>query len=177
MSERYFRIAAPGAVLPFADALLHAFREVPAGDAVVLPSLFEAEAWVDRQLYEALILYEDNDWAVLVDLTCARCEREPALAEASRRLGKVVSAAHQDSVGFFQLLVFESGGLRRRVEADSDGRDRSNVFSSEQLDEHWQSFGLRPYRQDPRGVVTVIPNQPLTPPAEPRRGWRRWLGR
>ena len=180
MSEKYFRIAAIGAIEPFADALLRAFGEVRAAPSVTLPALADAEAWADRQPFDVMMLYEDNGWAVLIDPAGTRCERGPALAEASRRLGTLVSAAHQDSVGFFQLLVVESGELRRKVEADPDRqramkpRSGPTAFRSADLDAAWQSFGLGPCWQDPPGPLTVIPFRTAKPDVR-RSLWRRWL--
>jgi hypothetical protein len=50
----------------------------------------DAEAWAERQTLDVLMFCEDKGWSVLIDLTAARCERESAVAEASRQPGTLV---------------------------------------------------------------------------------------
>ena len=153
MSDRYFLIAAPTTAADLAEAVFAAW---PEHERVAGPEQFESAPALDRG-DEPLVIRIDGGWAVLNDLTGARQDAEGRLAALGKRYDRLICLAHQDSVGFFQFLLFERGALVRKKSV-IDGRHvslgtplpmeaRAEFGEDEpaELNALWRSFALDNY--------------------------------
>ena len=153
MSEKYFLIAAPTTPTDLAAGVFAAW---PEHACVAGPEQFESAREIEVP-DEPLVIRVDGGWAVLNDLTGARQDAQEKLAALGRRYDRLVCLAHQDSVGFFQFLLFERGAPVRRKSVD-DGRhfslgtplpvEAGPEFGEDEpaeLNALWRSLGLDDY--------------------------------
>jgi hypothetical protein len=96
-------------------------------------------------------------------------EDTESLADLSRRVGRIVAATTQGTVGFAQLLVFEAGAATRSItgqggritEAGTPIAEEAGVsletFYLDELDTIWQRLGLSSFlKADPAGPVVAL---------------------
>jgi hypothetical protein len=101
-----------------------------------------------------------------------------SVADLSHRVGRVVAATTQGTVGFAQLLVFEAGAAVRSITGQG-GRitevgipiaEEAGVsletFYLDELDTIWQRLGLSFLKAEPAGPVVALHALDRTPLAE-----------
>jgi len=152
--------------------------------------------------HDVKLLYRDGIWSVIADISTCMVDDTESLADLSRRVGRVVAATTQGTVGFAQLLVFEAGAATRSItgqggritEAGTPIAEEAGVsletFYLDELDTIWQRLGLSSFlKADPAGPVVALHVLDRTPLAEsapaptlaqrrtesrPRPWWRLW---
>jgi len=152
--------------------------------------------------HDVKLLYRDGNWSVLADISTCMVEDTDSLADLSRRVGRVVAATTQGTVGFAQLLVFEAGAATRSITGQR-GRiteatgaaiaEEAGVllgaFYLNELDTIWYRLGLSSFlNADPVGPVVALHVLDRTPMPEraaaptfvqrresgPRPWWKVW---
>jgi hypothetical protein len=146
------------------------------------------------------LLYRNGVWSVIADISTLMASDTECLAELSRRVGRVVVATTQGTVGFAQLLAFEAGAAIRSI-TGQDGRTTEAgvpipeeagiplaTFYLDELDTIWRRLGLASFLEgDPAGPVValhVLDRAPVADPApaltrratepRPRPWWKLW---
>jgi hypothetical protein len=140
------------------------------------------------------LLFRDGIWSVVADISLCMSSDGDSLAELSRRVGRVVVATTQGTVGFAQLLVFEAGAAIRSktgeaghaVETGTPLPEEAGIpqetFYLDELDNIRQRLGLSSFlRAEPVGPVIAMhvldrTPHPLAPRPEERRRpwWKFW---
>jgi hypothetical protein len=194
------------------DELQAAFLALwPAFEVAELPQRFEyfegAYEWATPRCgylqgdhpNDVKLLFRDNDWSVLADISMTMADDGDALAELSRRLGRVVVATTQGTAGFAQLLVFEAGTNIRSITHVNGRTDETGIplpeeagiplerFYLDELDMLRKRLGLSSFlASDPAGPVVALHVLDRTPyptaaprvsapgPGRRRPWWRFW---
>jgi hypothetical protein len=145
------------------------------------------------------LIFRDNNWSVLADISMTMADDGATLAKLSHRLGRVMIATTQGTAGFAQLRVFEAGTDIRSITSVNGRSDETGIplpeeagisldrFNLNELDLLWQRLGLSSFLQsDPAGPVVALHVLDRTPspaaaartlaPREVRRRpwWQFW---
>jgi hypothetical protein len=145
------------------------------------------------------LLFHDGTWSVVSDISTCMGSDTASLAELSGRVGRLVVACTQGTVGFAQLQVFEAGAAVRSITGHGGRTKQSGAaipeesgvaletFYLRELDTIWQRLGLSSVlAADPIGPVValhVLDRIPLVEgaaapsqrqPARRRPRWRPW---
>jgi len=145
------------------------------------------------------LLYRDGTWSVVSDISTCMASDTASLAELSGRVGRVVLATTQGTVGYAELQVFEAGAAVRSIIGNGGRVTESGAaipeeagvaletFYLDELDTIWRRLGLSSFlAADPTGptvALHVLDRTPLAegPPAPTQRQsqrrrpwWRLW---
>ena len=139
------------------------------------------------------LLFRDGTWSVVSDISTCMSSDTESLQELSRRVGRVVVASTQGTVGFAELQVFEAGGAIRSITGHGGRTTESGAalpeeadvaietFYLRELDTIWRRMGLSSFlAAEPAGPVValhVLDRVPLTesaPAPSQRRAQRPW---
>ena len=115
------------------------------------------------------LLFRNNTSSVLADISMCMADDVDALAELSRRVGRIVAATTQGTAGYAQLLVFEAGKEIRSI-TGQDGRTTAagtplaeeagiglNTFYLDEIDAIWQRLGLSSFlTSEPAGPTVAL---------------------
>jgi hypothetical protein len=119
--------------------------------------------------HDVKLVFRDGPWSVIADISTCMASDTQSLAELSRRVGRVVVATTQGTVGFAELQVFADGTAVRSIAA-CEGRttqagapipEESGVplgtFYLKELDTIWRRLGLSSFLdRDPTGPVVAV---------------------
>jgi len=114
-------------------------------------------------------LFRDGVWSVIANISLCMSGDGDSLAELSRRVGRVVVATTQGTVGYAQLLVFEAGAAIRSITAEGGHTAETGTplpeeagipletFYLDELDTVRQRLGLSSFlAAEPAGPVTAL---------------------
>jgi hypothetical protein len=211
MSFIYSFLAARCELPELQAAMLAAWPSLQVAEPVqAFPSWDEAYQWATPRCgylagahpHDVKLLYRDGVWSVISDISTCMAEDTGSLADLSRRVGRVVVATTQGTVGFAQLQVFEAGAPIRSITGQNDRTTEAGAplpeeagvslatFYLDELDTIWQRLGLSSFLQaDPKGEVHALHVLDRTPLAEgvppptsaqrptesrPRPWWKLW---
>ena len=104
--------------------------------------------------HDVKLLYRSGAWSLIQDISTCMVSYTELLADLSRRVGRVVAATTQGTVGFAELLVFEAGANLRSITGldghttqtgatipEEEGIPLAHFYLDE-LDTIWQRLGL-----------------------------------
>lgn len=189
MSDTYSYLAARCGVEDLQNAVLGIWHDFePVGSVVEFATFDEAWEWAaPRSGYlhgahpdDAKLFFRDGDWSVIADFSLCMSSEDNALAELSRRVGRVIIASAQGEAGYAEFRVFDAGALVRSIiladrEITPEGEPLAEEagmslekFSFENLDVLRQRFGLSSFlEQEPHGPVwaLAIVDRLTSPPA------------
>jgi hypothetical protein len=152
--------------------------------------------------HDVKLLYRSGAWSLIQDISTCMVSYTESLADLSRRVGRVVAATTQGTVGFAELLVFEAGANLRSITGldghttqtgatipEEEGIPLAHFYLDE-LDTIWQRLGLASFlARAPAGPVVALrvidrtagderdqaPTLPTRPTqSESRPWWKLW---
>ena len=118
MSFTYSFLAARCELSELQAAMLAAWPSLDVAEPVQeFASWDEAYQWANSRCgylagahpHDVKLLYRNGPWSVISDISTCMASDADSLSALSRRVGRVVVATTQGTVGFAQLLVFEAG--------------------------------------------------------------------
>jgi hypothetical protein len=114
--------------------------------------------------HDVKLLYRNGAWSVISDLSTCMASDAELLADLSRRLGRVIVATTQGTVGFAELQLFEAGAAVRSITGQAGRTTQTGTpipeeegvalepFYLDELDTLWRRLGLSSFLEgDPAG--------------------------
>jgi hypothetical protein len=129
--------------------------------------------------HDVKLLYRNGVWSVISDISTCMASDAESLADLSRRLGRVIVATTQGTVGFAELQVFEAGAAIRSITGQAGRTTQAGTpipeeegvplepFYLDELDTIWRRLGLSSFLEgDSAGPVLALHVLDRTPVAE-----------